>query len=113
MRTLAATLEALDAQRDALISLHQHIRQRVSSGVEADFDSYDERSLIQRMVEANGERIDLNALVQNEFMGTANPTEVIRTLRTQLEKQIAQRSGQVIAAPLDTELRWYLGPGSS
>ena len=113
MRSLAATLEALDAQRDALISLHQHIRQRVSSGVEADFDSYDERSIIQRMVEANGERIDLNALVQKEFMGTANPAELIRTLRAQLEKQIAQRSGQVIAAPLDTELRWYLGPGSS
>lgn len=113
MRSLATILEELDAQRDALISLHQHIRQRVSSAVEADFDSYEERSIIQNMVEANGERIDLNALVQRELMGNPNPGDVIQTIRSQLEKQIARRSGQVIAAPFDTELRWYLGPGSS
>jgi len=64
-------------------------------------------------VEANGERIDLNALVQRELMGATNPGDVIQTIRSQLEKQIARRSGQVIAAPFDTELRWYLGPGSS
>ena len=39
MRTLASVLEDLDAQRDALISLHQHVRQRVSAAVEADFES--------------------------------------------------------------------------
>jgi predicted transcriptional regulator len=113
MRSLAAILHELDEQRDALISLHQHIRQRVSSAVEADFETYVERSIIQTMVEANGERLDLNALVHQELMGTANAAEIIQTLRAQLEKQIARRSGQVIAAPLDTELRWYLGPGSS
>jgi predicted transcriptional regulator len=110
MRTLANIMETLDAQRDALISLHQHIRQRVSAAVESDFDSYEERSLIQNMVEASGDRIDLTALVQKELMTGGNPGEVLQTLRAQLEKQIARRSGQVIAAPLDTELRWYLGP---
>jgi predicted transcriptional regulator len=113
MRSLAAILQELDAQRDAVISLHQHVRQRVSSAVEADFETYEERSIIQTMVEANGERLDLNALVHQELMGTANAADIIQTLRTQLEKQIARRSGQVIAAPLNTELRWYLGPGSS
>lgn len=110
MRSLANVLEDLDAQRDALISLHQHVRQRVSAAVEADFDSYQERSIIQSMVEATGDRIDLTALVQQELAGHTNVGEVITALRSRLEKQIARRSGQVIAAPLDTELRWYLGP---
>ena len=110
MRTLATVLEDLDAQRDALISLHQHVRQRVSAAVEADFDSYEERSIIQTMVEATGDRIDLTSLVQQELMGHPNVGDVINTRRSRLEKQIARRSGQVIAAPLDTELRWYLGP---
>ena len=112
MRTLGSVLEELDAQRDALISLHQHVRQRVSAAVESDFDSYEERSIIQTMVEATGDRLDLTALVQQELVGQANVGEVINTLRSRLEKQIAKRSGQVIAAPLDTELRWYLGPKS-
>ena len=110
MRSLANVLEELDAQRDALISLHQHVRQRVSAAVEADFDSYQERSIIQSMVEATGDRIDLTGLVQQELAGHTNVGEVITALRSRLEKQIARRSGQVIAAPLDTELRWYLGP---
>ena len=110
MRTLGTVLEDLDAQRDALISLHQHVRQRVSAAVEADFDSYEERSIIQTMVEATGDRIDLSSLVQQELIGHPNVGDVIKTLRSRLEKQIARRSGQVIAAPLDTELRWYLGP---
>ena len=112
MRSLANVLEELDAQRDALISLHQHVRQRVSAAVESDFDSYQERSIIQSMVEATGDRIDLTALVQQELAGHTNVGEVITALRSRLEKQIARRSGQVIAAPLDTELRWYLGPRS-
>ena len=112
MRTLGSVLEELDAQRDALISLHQHVRQRVSAAVESDFDSYEERSIIQTMVEATGDRLDLTALVQQELVGQTNIGEVINTLRSRLEKQIAKRSGQVIAAPLDTELRWYLGPKS-
>ena len=112
MRTLASVLEELDAQRDALISLHQHVRQRVSAAVETDFESYEERSIIQTMVEATGDRLDLTALVQQELVGQRNVGEVINTLRSRLEKQIARRSGQVIAAPLDTELRWYLGPKS-
>ena len=111
MRTLASILDDLDAQRDALISLHQHVRQRVSAAVETDFDTYEERSIIQSMVEANGTRIDLTALIQNELVGQANASEVIQALRSRLEKQIARRSGQVIAAPFDTELRWYLGSG--
>jgi len=112
MRSLANIMETLDAQRDALISLHQHILHRVSAAVESDFDTYEERSLIQNMVEASGDRIDLTALVQKELMAGHNPEQVLQTLRSRLEKQIARRSGQVIATPLDTELRWYLGPGT-
>jgi len=85
----------------------------VSAAVESDFDTYEERSLIQNMVEASGDRIDLTALVQKELMAGHNPEQVLQTLRSRLEKQIARRSGQVIATPLDTELRWYLGPGTN
>ena len=92
MRTLASVMEELDAQRDALISLHQHVRQRVSAAVETDFESYEERSIIQTMVEATGNRIDLTSLVQQELAGNHNVGEVITTLRARLEKQIARRS---------------------
>ena len=50
--------------------------------------------------------------VNNEEYLEPHLFDGITTLRTRLEKQIARRSGQVIAAPLDTELRWYLGPRS-
>ena len=105
-------MDDLDAQRDAVVSLHQHIRQRVSAGVEADFEQYDERTIVQSIVEASGERLDITALIQKELVGNANVGEMIETIRSQLERQIARRSGHIIAAPLNTELRWYLGPGS-
>ena len=110
LRSLSEVLDDLDAQRDAVIALHQHIRQRVSAGVGSDFELYEERSIIQSIVESNGERLDLASLIQRELIGDTNVTELIETLRNQLERQIAQRSGQIIAAPLNTELRWYLGP---
>ena len=110
LRSLSEVLDDLDAQRDAVIALHQHVRQRVSAGVGSDFELYEERSIIQSIVESNGERLDLASLIQRELIGDTNVTELIETLRSQLERQIAQRSGQIIAAPLNTELRWYLGP---
>lgn len=113
LRTLAQVMDDLDAQRDAVVSLHQHIRQRVSAGVEADFEQYEERTIVQSIVESGGERLDITALIQKELVGEANVGEVIETIRSQLERQIARRSGHIIAAPLNTELRWYLGPGSN
>jgi predicted transcriptional regulator len=111
LRTLAQVMDDLDAQRDAVVSLHQHIRQRVSAGVEADFEQYEERTIVQSIVESGGERLDITALIQKELVGEANVGEMIETIRSQLERQIARRSGHIIAAPLNTELRWYLGPG--
>ena len=112
LRTLAQVMDDLDAQRDAVVSLHQHIRQRVSAGVEADFEQYDERTIVQSIVEASGERLDITALIQKELVGNANVGEMIEAIRSQLERHVARRSGHIIAAPLNTELRWYLGPGS-
>ena len=113
LRTLAQVMDELDAQRDAVVSLHQHIRQRVSAGVEADFEQYEERTIVQSIVEASGERLDIAALIQKELVGEANVGEMIESIRSQLERQIARRAGHIIAAPLNTELRWYLGPGSN
>ena len=110
MRQLSEMLEALDAQRDALIALHQHVRQRVNAGVDSDFEQYEERGIIHSLMEAQGHRIDLHALIQQEMNQFGNATELINNLRTQLERQIARRSGQIIATPLDSEIRWYLGP---
>ena len=98
MRTLASVLEDLDAQRDALISLHQHVRQRVSAAVEADFESYEERSIIQTMVEATGDRLDLTALVQQELAGHPDVGDVITALRSRLEKQL--HAAQARSLPL-------------
>ena len=89
-----------------------NIKNQNNQSLQTDFESYEERSIIQTMVEATGDRLDLTALIQQELVGQQNVGDVINTLRSRLEKQIARRSGQVIAAPLDTELRWYLGPKS-
>ena len=113
LRTLAEALDELDAQRDAIISLHQHVRQRVSAGVEADFEHYEERSIIQSIVESNGAQLDLNALLKHHEVGERELYELVDTLSAQLERQLAKRAGHIVAAPLNTDLRYFLGLGTN
>lgn len=109
LKTLAEALDDLDAQRDAIISLHQHVRQRVSAGVEADFDRYEERSIIQSIVESNGSQLNINELLKRELGGDQDLHTMVETLSLQLERQLAKRAGHVMAAPLNTDLRYFLG----
>lgn len=109
LRTLADALDALDAQRDAIVALHQHVRQRVSAGVEADFNRYEDRSIIQSIVESNGTRLDINELLRRELGSAQDLHTMVETLSLQLERQLAKRAGHIVAAPLNTDLRYFLG----
>ena len=52
LSTISDAIERLDRERDALIALHQQIKQRVSSTVDNDFESYEQRLMIHNILES-------------------------------------------------------------
>ena len=96
-------------QRDALISLHQHIRNRISQGVDSDFEQYEERAMIHSIIEAPEKRLDLNLLSRELQLGQRQVSELLEEVKAKLQRQISHRAGHVIAAPENSELYWWLG----
>ncbi len=106
---LNQVIENLDNQRDALISLHQHIRNRISQGVDSDFEQYEERAMIHSIIEAPEKRLDLNLLSRELQLGQRQVSELLEEVKAKLQRQISHRAGHVIAAPENSELYWWLG----
>ena len=50
LSTISDAIEKLDRERDALIALHQQIKQRVSSTVDNDFESYEQRLMVHNIL---------------------------------------------------------------
>ena len=57
LSTISDAIEKLDRERDALIALHQQIKQRVSSTVDNDFESYEQRLMIHNILESPGSKV--------------------------------------------------------
>ena len=110
LQELSNTLERLDQQRDALIALHQHIRSKVSQGVTDEFQSYEERAVVQKILDTPREPIDFATLLPPEMLMHTSMEELLDTIRAKLERDIARREGQFIATQLNTNLQWYLMP---
>ena len=106
---LNQVIERLDSERDALISLHQHIRNRISQGVDNDFEQYEERVMIHSIIEAPEKRLDLNLLSKELQLGQRQVTELLEEVRAKLQRQISQKAGHVIATPQNSDLHWWLG----
>lgn len=110
LHELSNTLEQLDNQRDALIALHQHIRSKVSHGVSDEFSTYEERAVVQKLLDSPREPLDFASLIPPELLIHNSIDEVLESIRTKLEFEISKRQGQVIAGQRNTDLRWYLMP---
>lgn len=106
---LNQVIEQLDGQRDALISLHQHIRNRISQGVDSDFEQYEERAMIHTIIEAPEKRLDLNMLSKELQLGQRQVSELLEEVRAKLQRQISEKAGHVIVTPENSNLYWWLG----
>lgn len=102
-------LEELDRKRDALISLHQHIRSRVSAAVESDFDHYEQRSVVHNLLDAPRTRFDLNAMAQEFQLGKAEMDSLLEVVKQRLERQLGERAGHIVASSNDRDFRYWLG----
>ena len=96
-------------RRDALISLHQHIRNRISQGVDSDFEQYEERAMIHSIIEAPEKRLDLNMLSKELQLGQRQVSELLEEVRAKLQRQISEKAGHVIVTPENSNLYWWLG----
>ena len=102
-------LEELDRKRDALISLHQHIRSRVSAAVESDFDHYEQRSVVHNLLDAPRTRFDLNAMAQEFQLVKAEMDSLLEVVKQRLERQLGERAGHIVASSNDRDFRYWLG----
>lgn len=110
LNQLNSIIEELDARRDALIALHQHIRSRISAAVDADFDNYESRAIVHSIIEAPEHRIDLDVLSKELQLASNQMDSLFEEVQVRLERQLAQRSGHIVAIPNKSDLRWWLPP---
>ena len=105
---LNETLEQLDQQRDAVIALHQHIRNRISAAVDSDFDNYEQRAMVHTIIEAPQQRLDLTRLSKELQLGQTQMNALLEEVQQGIERQISDRAGHIIATHNNSELRWWL-----
>ena len=108
---IADSIEKLDRERDALISLHQQIKQRVSTTVDSDFDAYEHRLMIHNILEAPAANFNFKRFASELNLGAEASEKLIDDLRVRMARHMAERSGQFISASQTTELPWWASLG--
>tara|TARA_B100001093_G_scaffold68951_1_gene59231 strand:+ start:32016 stop:32768 length:753 start_codon:yes stop_codon:yes gene_type:complete len=106
---LNEVLEDLDTQRDAIIALHQHIRNRVSAGVDADFEHYEQRTMVHSLIEAPERQLNIADLRRELQLGQGEMASLLDEVQLRLERQLSDRAGHIIATPNNSNLRFWLG----
>ena len=101
-------LDRLDAQRDALIALHQQIKHKASRAVDDTFDIYEERQLAHALLEAPRRPVDLDRFCAGMQIQVARAEEMMDTLRGVMMRQIGTEAGNIIATRDDRLLPWWL-----
>ena len=109
IQQVTEVLEELDRKRDALISLHQHIRSRVSAGVDSDFDHYEQRSVVHTLIDAPTSRLDLGALANEFHLDRPQLNTLVDEVKRRLEQQLSERAGHIVASSPDRDLRYWIG----
>jgi ArsR family transcriptional regulator len=104
---LEESLNQLDEQRDALIALHQHVKNKASSTIENDFVHYEERQLVHSVFNNPREELDIAKLAFELQMPQNNARELADLFYEKLTRSMAKRSGNIIAAPENTTLPWW------
>ena len=102
---LNKSIERIDAQRDAIIAMHQHIMNKVSNSI--DFDEYEERFIVHSILEKPNQMLDLNMLAEELQLGTQRVEGLFENINKRIMKRIAQRSGSIISAPENFKLPWW------
>ena len=108
---ISDAIEKLDRERDALIALHQQIKQRVSSTVDNDFESYEQRLIIHNILESPGSKFNFKEFARELKLGAEASEKLMDEVRVRMIRQFAERSGQFIAAPQSIELPWWAALG--
>ena len=101
------SLDKLDEQRDALIALHQHVKNKASSTVESDFAHYEERQLVHSVFNNPREELNIEKLAFELQMPQNNARELADIFYEKLTRSMSKRSGNIIAAPKNTPLPWW------
>jgi len=104
---LGDALDRLDAQRDALIALHQHVKHKASPSVESEFEHYDQRHVIHSMLDSPRNMLDMERVAFELQVPRSTAEELTEDLLERLTRSIAQRRGNVISAPSGTSLPWW------
>ncbi len=94
---LDAALEKVDDQRDAIISFHQQVMNKVSASVEENFDSYEERQLAHAMMRHPRRPLDLDAFSNGLRIQSVHAEKMMEALREQLMRDLSSTSGSFIA----------------
>lgn len=113
LNEITQSLEMLDRKRDAMIALHQQVKHRISAAVDSDFEEYEQRALIHTMMERPGELTDLKSVIKELQLETGYADDLIDRVRERVLRQLAERGGQVIAAPKGAALPWWTALGGS
>ena len=111
LSTISDAIERLDRERDALIALHQQIKQRVSSTVDNDFDSYEQRLMVHNILESPSTNFNFKEFARELKLGAEASEKLMDEVRVRMIRQFAERSGQFIAAPQSIELPWWAALG--
>jgi len=104
---LEESLNQLDEQRDALIALHQHVKNKASANLESDFEQYEERQLVHSVFNNPREELDIEQLAFELQMPQNNARELADVFYEKLTRSMAKKSGNIIAAPKSTNLPWW------
>ena len=106
---LSEELDVLDRQRDAVIALHQHIRNRVSHAVDEEFIEYEHRRVMHDLLDDPRKRFDISRLKDELQIGASQMETVLDEVRQRLLRQIGEaQKGQIIAAPQSVDLPWWV-----
>ena len=113
LSAISNAIETLDRERDALISLHQQIKQRVSTTVDSDFESYEQRLMVHNILESPGSNFNFKEFARELKLGSEASERLMDEVRTRVIRQMAERTNQFIAAPQSIELPWWAALGIS
>ena len=111
LSAISEAIEKLDYERDALIALHQQIKQRVSPTVDSDFDSYEQRLVIHNILESPRSNFNFKEFARELQLGAEASERLMDEVRSRVVRQLAERSGQFIAGSQTIELPWWAALG--
>ena len=111
LSAISEEIERLDRERDALIALHQQIKQRVSTTVDTDFESYEQRLMVHNILESPGSKFNFKEFARELKLGAEASEKLMDEVRARMVRQLAERSGQFIAGPQSIELPWWAALG--